>query len=210
MIDVLLLDDHQVVREGLRLILEHGDGMRVVAEASSVQEAKETQADPHVILADLNVKDMAGPQVVGELRTRFPDAGIVVVSISDSPGDVRLALSLGARGYVLKDAASTELITAIQAVAQGGSYLQPSLGALVIGTKQSDRLDTDLTAREIDVLALVALGHTNSEIAKQLSTSERTVESHRRRISQKLGTTTRAGLVRHALEIGLLDLYRKS
>lgn len=208
MIRTLILEDHALVREGLRLILGGADDVVIVAEAPTLADAVAVDEPVDVILTDLMLPDSAGPRVVGALRAAFPDAGIVVVSMVDAPGDVRLAMSLGARGYVLKEAAATEVLTALRAVAAGGSYVQPSLGAALAQARAPRGSAFKLTERETDVLALIALGHTNAEIADQLTTSERTIESHRRRISQKLGTTTRAGLVRHAMEMGLLDSYR--
>jgi two-component system response regulator NreC len=208
-VGVLLMDDHVVVREGLRALLERQDGIDVVAEAGSVSEAVGLEVDPDVIVADLVLPDERGAEVVRRLKERHPDAAILVLSMVDNPTDVQLCLAAGARGYLLKETASTELVDAVRKVAGGEDYLQPSLGAALARWRDTPgrthvRATDDLSQREREVLRLIALGHTNAEIATMLYVSVRTVENHRASVMRKLGLRTRAELVRHATEIGFV------
>jgi two-component system response regulator NreC len=208
-ISVLLMDDHVVVREGLRALLERQDDIDVVAEAGSVTEAVESDAHPDVVVADLVLPDDRGADVVRRLRERHPDAAILVLTMVDNPTDVQLCLAAGARGYLLKETASTELVDAVRRVAAGADYLQPSLGAALAKWREAPgrvhaRAIDELTPREREVLRLIALGHTNAEIATMLYVSVRTVENHRASVLRKLGLRTRAELVRHANEAGLV------
>jgi two-component system response regulator NreC len=208
-ISVLLMDDHVVVREGLRALLERQDDIDVVAEAGSVTEAVESDAHPDVVVADLVLPDDRGADVVRRLRERHPDAAILVLTMVDNPTDVQLCLAAGARGYLLKETASTELVDAVRRVAAGADYLQPSLGAALAKWREAPgrvhaRAIDELTPREREVLRLIALGHTNAEIATMLYVSVRTVENHRASVLRKLGLRTRAELVRHANDAGLV------
>lgn len=207
-IGVLLMDDHVVVREGLRALLERQDGIDVVAEAGSVGEALGLEVEPDVVVADLVLPDERGAEVVRRLKERHPDAAILVLTMVDNPTDVQLCLAAGARGYLLKETASTELVDAVRKVAGGEDYLQPSLGAALARWRDTPgrihaRAIDDLSQREREVLRLIALGHTNAEIATMLYVSVRTVENHRASVMRKLGLRTRAELVRHATEAGL-------
>jgi two-component system, NarL family, response regulator NreC len=208
-ISVLLMDDHVVVREGLRALLERQEDIDVLGEAGSVTEAVEADVDPEVIVADLVLPDERGAEVVRRLRERYPTAAILVLTMVDNPTDVQLCLAAGARGYLLKETASTELVDAVRKVAGGEDYLQPSLGAAIAKWHETPglvraRAVDDLTPREREVLRLIALGHTNAEIATMLYVSVRTVENHRAGVLRKLGLHTRAELVRHANEAGLV------
>jgi two-component system response regulator NreC len=208
-ISVLLMDDHVVVREGLRALLERQADIRVVAEAGSVSEALESDASPDVVVADLVLPDDRGADVVRRLHERHPDAAVLVLTMVDNPTDVQRCLAAGARGYVLKETASTELVDAVRTVAGGGDYLQPSLDAALAKWRETPgrvhaRDVDELTPRERDVLRLIALGHTNAEIASMLHVSIRTVENHRASVLRKLGLRTRADLVRQANEAGLV------
>lgn len=207
-IGVLLMDDHVVVREGLRALLERQDGIDVVAEAGSVGEALGLEVEPDVVVADLVLPDERGAEVVRRLKERHPDAAILVLTMVDNPTDVQLCLAAGARGYLLKETASTELVDAVRKVAGGEDYLQPSLGAALARWRDTPgrihaRAIDDLSQREREVLRLIALGHPNAEIATMLYVSVRTVENHRASVMRKLGLRTRAELVRHATEAGL-------
>lgn len=207
-IGVLLMDDHVVVREGLRALLERQDGIDVVAEAGSVGEALGLEVEPDVVVADLVLPDERGAEVVRRLKERHPDAAILVLTMVDNPTDVQLCLAAGARGYLLKETASTELVDAVRKVAGGEDYLQPSLGAALARWRDTPgrihaRAIDNLSQREREVLRLIALGHTNAEIATMLYVSVRTVENHRASVMRKLGLRTRAELVRHATEAGL-------
>ena len=204
-----MIDDHAVVREGLRLLFEREEDLEVVAEASSLADAVECEVEPEVVVADLVLGDRRGAEMVGALSERYPDAALLVLTMVGDPDEVEAALSAGANGYLLKEAAASELVDAVRRVAAGEAYLQPALGVSL--ARRSERRSrtgaaaTPLTPREQEVLRLIALGHTNSEIAGILTVSLRTVESHRANILAKLGVRTRAELVRHAVEAGLAD-----
>jgi two-component system response regulator NreC len=208
-IAVVLMDDHVVVREGLRALLERQDGMDVLGEAGSVGEAIGLDVQPDVVVADLILPDERGAEVVRRLKARHPEAAILVLTMVDNPTDVQMCLAAGASGYLLKETASTELVDAVRRVAAGADYLQPSLGAALAkwqetpGRLRARGID-DLSEREREVLRLIALGHTNAEIAAMLFVSLRTVENHRASVMRKLGLRTRAELVRQASEAGFV------
>ena len=208
-IQVLLMDDHVVVREGLRALLERQDDIDVMAEASSVAEAVALDVEPDVVVADLMLPDERGVEVVRRLKERYQKAAILVLTMVDNPTDVQQCLAAGARGYLLKETAGSELVDAVRKVAGGEDYVQPSLGAALAKWKESPgrvraRAVDDLTPREREVLRLIALGHTNTEIATMLYVSVRTVENHRAGVMRKLGLRSRAELVRHAAGAGLI------
>jgi two-component system response regulator NreC len=201
-IQIVLADDHRVVRSGLRLLLQAEEDMRVIGEAGDVPGAQRLveARRPDVLVLDLN---MPGPSSLEAVPGFAAQTAVVVLTMQDDPAFAREALQAGARGYVLKESADTELVSAIRAAADGRTYLNPELGArLVAAPSAAD----GLTDREVEVLRLIALGHTNSEIAGQLFLSVRTVESHRSAIHRKLNLETRADLVRHAIERGLLQI----
>ena len=207
-VTLVLADDHAVVRSGLRLLLEAEPGHEVVAEAATADDAlRYVKAHrPSVLVLDLNMPGRSSLEVIPEIREAVPQTGVVVLTMQEDPAFAREALQAGARGYVLKHAAGTELVQAIRAAAGGGTWLNPDLGARMAATPDgpSGAL-AELSDREIEVLRLIALGHTNNEIADQLYLSVRTVETHRARIQQKLGVSTRAELVRYALDHDLID-----
>lgn len=207
-IRVLLMDDHNIVREGLRMLLERQPDIRVVAEVGSVAEALASEAEPDVVVADLVLPDERGAEVVRRLRERFGRSAILVLSMIDNPADVQLCLTSGAKGYLMKEAAGDELVDAVRAVASGHEYLQPALGAALVRwreapTRARGGVAADLSEREREVLRLIALGHTNAEIARLLFLSVRTVENHRASLMRKLGARSRAELVRQASRLGL-------
>jgi two-component system response regulator NreC len=205
-VKVVLADDHGVVREGLRSLLDAQPNMRVVAEAADVDSAvRLTRAHrPRILVLDLNMPGGDTLEAIPAILESSPDTRIVVLTMQDEPAIAQASIQAGASGYVVKDAAGDELIQAVQLVLRGETYLHPQLGAR-IAAQGSEPGQTDaLTDREREVLKLVALGHTNSEIASQLFLSVRTVESHRAHIQQKLGLSTRAELVAYALDTGLI------
>jgi DNA-binding NarL/FixJ family response regulator len=206
-ISVLIVDDHAVVREGLRLMLEKQDDMEAVGEAGSVDEAvaEARRLRPDLVLLDLTMPGKPGLQAMPGLLREDPDLKVLILSMEDDPRYVREAFAAGARGYLLKEAVANEVVGAIREVAGGGRYVHPELGARLIDTEPSregPRADP-LSDREREVLTLLALGHTNHEIAKQLFISVRTAEAHRAHIMKKLGLATRAELVRYAIANGL-------
>ena len=203
-IRIVLADDHRVVRRGLRLLLDGQPDFEVVAEAGDVESAQRYVRGhhPEVLVLDLNMPGGSSLKAIPRIRTEAPDTQIVVLTMQDEPEFAREALAGGAIGYVLKDAADTELVEAVRRAAVGEGYLNPSLGARVAAQPKGP--PDDLSPRELEVLRLIALGHTNAEIAEQLYLSVRTVETHRSHIQQKLRLSTRAELVGYALERGLI------
>jgi two-component system response regulator NreC len=207
-IRLLLADDHAVVRSGLRMLLDAEDDLEVVAEAGDMEAVKRYVRGhkPDVLVLDLNMPGEPSLPAIPGLREELPDTQIVVLTMQKDPAFAREALRSGAVGYVLKEAADDELVQAVRLAADGKTYLNPQLGARVAAAPpESTGPPDDLTDREVDVLRLIALGHTNAEIGKQLYLSVRTVESHRAHIQQKLRRTSRAELVRYALDHGLVD-----
>lgn len=210
MIRVLIVDDHAVVRSGLRLLLDAEEDIEVVAEAGTVREAvlEARSAKPDVILMDVVMPGKSGIEGVADVLKEAPKAKVLVLSMQDDPRYVREAFAVGATGYVLKEAADSELVAAVREVAGGGRYVHPALGARLAVAEADERARAEadpLSEREREVMRLLALGHTNQEIAKMLYISVRTAETHRAHIMQKLRLSTRAELVRHALAHGLLE-----
>ena len=208
-IRVILADDHRMVRTGLGLLLEAEQCIEVVAESGDVDGALRAVLGhrPDVLVLDLN---MPGTQTALEalplVRERSPRTATVVLTMQEDPEYARRALRAGAMGYVLKEAADAELVEAVRCAADDRPYLNPSLGArLAAMPEQPTGPPDNLSERELEVLRLLALGHTNAEIGLQLFLSVRTVETHRAHIQKKLGRVTRAELVRYALDHGLLD-----
>jgi two-component system response regulator NreC len=208
-IRIMLVDDHAVLRSGLRLLLEREEGLEPVGEAATAEDAIRAlpRLRPDVVVLDIEMPGMGGLEGAARIRERAPDARILFLSMHDQARDVRQAFDAGADGYLLKTAADEDLVRAVRAVAGGERYVHPSLGAVLAAPPSAGPLG-ELTAREREVLRLLALGHTNQEIAESLIVSVRTVESHRAHVMTKLRVTTRAGLVRAALDAGLLDEER--
>lgn len=204
-VSVLLVEEFTLVREGVRALIEREPDMHVCGEAASLDEATHGVWEPAVIAHGLHLRDAWGPEIVTKLRDRYPRTPLLVLTRFDSPTYVHLALRAGARGYLLKDSASSELVEAIRLLARDQSYVQPSLGAVLVRWDAMPRRQGPdsffaLTRREQEVLELIALGHTNVEVAAALGVALRTVESHRSRISRKLGLSTRAEFVQFVAE----------
>ena len=209
-IHVLIVDDHTLVRSGLRLLLEAEPDVTVDDEAGDAEQAIRLARlhKPDVILLDVVMPGRSGLDAVPEILEAAPKAKILVLSMQDDPSYVRQAFSAGATGYLLKEAADDELVQAVREVAGGGRYVHPALGARLAAAEAEARARAEadpLSEREREVLRLLALGHTNQEIAKLLFISVRTAETHRAHVMQKLRLSTRAELVRHALQQGLLE-----
>jgi two-component system response regulator NreC len=204
-ITVVLADDHAVVRSALRMLLEDEADMEVVAEAGDAEAATRYVRGhrPTVLILDINMPGGSGLAAIPTIRSESPETQIVMLTMQGETASAREALQAGVLGYISKDAASEELVTAVRMAAQGRTYLQPELGARLAAEPDTVSPD-DLSDREIEVLRLIALGHTNNEIAERLYLSVRTVESHRAHIQQKLRLTSRAELVRYALDRGLI------
>jgi two-component system response regulator NreC len=206
---VLVVDDHAVVRSGIRSLLAAEDDFEVVGEAANARDAifEARALKPDVILLDVVMPGESGIEALPKLKKVAPEAKVLVLSMQDDPRYVREAFAQGANGYVLKEAVDSEVVGAVREIAAGGDYVHPALGARMVAADAQARAAAEadpLSDREREVLRLLALGHTNQEIAKQLYISVRTAETHRAHIMQKLGLSTRAGLVRHAIAHGLL------
>jgi len=207
LIRIVIADDHAVVRSGLRMVLDAEEGIEVVAEAGDVETAMRAVRGHHpdVLVLDLNMPGEPSLEAIPRIVEQTPETAIVVLTMQQDPAFAREALRSGARGYVLKEAADAELVQAVRMAVEGRTYLNPELGARMAAEPPPSGPPDDLTERELEVLRLIALGHTNSEIASQLYLSVRTVESHRAHIQQKVRRSTRAELVRYALDHGLID-----
>jgi two-component system response regulator NreC len=205
-IRIVLADDHVVVRSGLKLLLESESDLEVVAEAGDIEGAQRYVRGhrPAVLVLDLNMPGGSSLEAIPGIREHSPETQIVVLTMQQEPAFARHALSAGAIGYVLKEAADDELVEAVRRAARSESYLNPRLGARLASEPAPGPPD-DLSEREVDVLRLIALGHTNAEIAEKLFLSVRTVETHRAHIQQKLNLSSRAELVAYALKRGLIN-----
>jgi two-component system, NarL family, response regulator NreC len=207
---VLIVDDHAVFRAGLKLLIDAEDDLEAVGEAGTARDAvfQARALKPDIVLMDVVMPDQSGLDVVPTLLHERPETKVLVLSMQDDPQYVRQAFANGASGYILKEAADTEVVAAIREVASGSNYVHPAVGARLIAaeTEEAKRAEADpLSDREREVLRLLALGHTNQEISAQLFISVRTAETHRAHIMQKLRLSSRAELVRYALDQGVLE-----
>src|ERR687891_793569 len=204
LIRIVLADDHAVVRSALRMLLDAEPGMEVVAEAGDLDGAIRYVRGhrPQVLILDLNMPGRASLDAIPDIAEASPETRIVVLTMQSEPAFAREAMQAGVLGYILKEAADTELVKAVRLAADGQTYLQPDLGARLAAEPAGP--PDDLSGRELEILRLIALGHTNAEIAEKLVISVRTVESHRAHIQQKLRVSKRSELVRYALERGML------
>jgi DNA-binding NarL/FixJ family response regulator len=211
MLHILIADDHGIVRSGIRMLIDRQEGMRVVAEAEdglqAVDLAQSTR--PDVAILDVSMPRMTGLQAAREIALRVPDTSVLLLSMHDDERYFFDAVDVGASGYVLKRAADTDLIDAIQAVARGEQFVSPDTERSVIKEwlegSRDERLADPLTPRELDVVKLIAEAHTNKQIAEALHVSEKTVESHRANVLSKLGMRDRVELVRYAIRRGLVE-----
>jgi two-component system, NarL family, response regulator NreC len=203
---IVIADDHSVVRRGLRQLLEAEGGLEVVAEAEDVESARRYARGhkPDVLVLDLNMPGGSTLEAIPAIREESPNTKIVILTMQNEPAYAREALSAGVLGYVLKEAADTELVEAVRRAAAGDTYLNPRLGARVAAEPPAG-LPDGLSEREVEVLRMIALGHTNAEIAKALFLSVRTVETHRAHIQQKLRLGSRSELVRYALQHRIVE-----
>jgi two-component system, NarL family, response regulator NreC len=209
LIRIVLIDDHAVVRSGLSLLLDAEEDLEVVGEGGSAKDAvfRARALKPDVMLLDVVMPGESGIDVLPKVLKESPETRVLVLSMQDDPSYVREAFAAGASGYVLKEAVDEEVVAAVREIANGGRYVHPTLGARMVAAEAQEREAAEadpLSEREREVLRLLALGHTNQEIAQNLYISVRTAESHRAHIMQKLRLTTRAELVRYALTHGLL------
>jgi two-component system response regulator NreC len=205
-IHVILVDSRAVVREGLASVIDQQSDLVVVAQAATLREAGRLDVRPHVIVTDIDLPDAKNGDVISALRGYFADSSILVFTPIAHPTDVQSVLAAGAAGYLLETAATSDLLTGIRAVADGRTYLQPSLGVELARWHRPRETTLGLSPREEQVLQFIALGHTNVEVARLCNVSLRTIESHRAHIHRKLGLRTRAELVQFARETGLVEL----
>jgi two-component system response regulator NreC len=207
-ITVVLADDHEIVRNGIRMVLEAQPEIEVVAEAGDAETAARYALGhkPTVLVLDLS---MPGPvsslEAIPKVLESSPGTSIVVLTMQDEPAFARKALQSGAKGYVIKHSAASELVTAIHQVVAGDTYINPSLGARLAAEPEPEGAPDELTPREVEVLGLIALGYMNPEIAEQLVLSVRTIETHRANIQRKTGLSTRAELIAYAIEHKLVE-----
>ena len=208
MIGVLIVDDHAVVRAGLRYLIDAEPDLETVGQAGTVAEAlaQSEGLAPDVILLDIVMPDQNGVAGIPSLADAYPHARILVLTMEDNAGFVRAALAAGADGYVLKESVDTEVVRAIREVAGGNRYVQPELAARILVPTGAPGRGGPLSAREREVLTLIARGHTNPQIAERLVISVRTAEAHRASIIKKLDASSRAELVEYAIREGLLDI----
>jgi len=206
-IKIFMADDHPVVRAGIRGMLETEPDFEVVAEAENGQGAIEqvSKLKPDVVLMDLRMPEMDGVEAISKIKESHPDIHILVLTTYDTDADIVRAVEAGATGYLLKDAPRDELFRAVRATAKGETVLAPPVAARLMG-KVRDKGDTALTAREIDVLMLVARGASNQDVGEKLHVSTATVKSHLLQIYQKLGVSDRTAAVTTAIERGIIRL----
>ncbi len=204
-IHVLLAEEHALMRHSLRLLLDDEAGIVVIAEAHDLRAVtRHVRADdPHVLVLDLNMPDGSSIEAIGRLREQAPDTQIVVMTMNENPVFAQRAFAAGAVGFVGKDLADSELPQAVRAAARGEEFVSPRVAARLEVLHRS-LTDDVLSPREVEVLRLIALGHTSVEMARKLRLSPRTVETHRANLQRKLGLATRAELVRYSLRRGLL------
>ncbi|MBI5034106.1 MAG: response regulator transcription factor [Chloroflexi bacterium] len=211
-IRILLVDDHAVVRRGLRALLDAESEFQVVGEAADGDHILQlTQSlQPDVILMDVNMRRLNGIEATRQVVAKFPKTRVLILTLHEDVGFLREAMEAGAAGYILKSAIELEIIKAIHTVVSGDPYVDSAMAAVILKSLTApkdaeDRSLDDLSKREIDILRLIAHGHTNREIAAELHISVRTVEGHRASILSKLNLSTPIQIVRYAMKHGLLD-----
>jgi DNA-binding NarL/FixJ family response regulator len=209
---IVLVDDHQVLREGLRVLLEGEADLTVVGEAANAADALTVleETHPDLIIIDLGLPDVSGLKLIEEIRARNAQVDLIVLSMHTKPEFVSRAMELGVNGYVPKSSAHTSLFDAIRVVRNGDSYLHPKAATALVASMtgaSTDQQLTQLSEREIGVVRLVAMGFTNREIGEKLLISPKTVDTYRQRAMDKLGLERRADMVRFAVQAGLLEEY---
>jgi DNA-binding NarL/FixJ family response regulator len=208
-IRVLLVDDHAVLRAGVRMLINAQSDMEVCGEAASAVEAitRTEETQPDVVTLDLSMPGGSGLKMIEKLRLAGPKSRILVLTMHDDPAYLRAALAAGCTGYVVKTAADAELLTAIRAVHRGRTFVDMALteGGLLAAPTKPGPAGSTLSEREREVFQLLVQGHTNQAIADKLNLSVKTVETYRARIGDKLGLKSRADMVRYAMETGMLD-----
>ena len=213
---VLIVDDHALFREGIRLILQNQGNVEIVGEAADGEEAIKAARTlkPDVVLMDITMRGMDGLQATRQIKADCPEAQVLMLTMHESDDYFFHSLNAGAAGYVLKEAASADLVAAIQSVAQGQVFLYPSVARKLvtdylsrIGAPEAGDKSQRLTAREGEILLLIGEGRSDKEIARQLGISSHTVQSHRWNIMEKLDLHNRAGLIKYAIRRGLISIH---
>jgi two-component system, NarL family, response regulator NreC len=217
---IIIADDHVLVRDGLRLVIEAEPDLEVMGEASSAAEAVQRVAEgrPDVLLLDITMPGGGGIGALDEIRRASPSTRVLMLTMHEDPEYLRVALLAGAAGFILKNAAGNELLAAIRTVQQGRTYVDPTLGGMALrsaltppdGASEAETSLGRLSPREAEVLRQLALGYTNKEIAARLTVSVKSVETYRARVFEKLGLTSRAEIVRYALEFGVITSDKAS
>ena len=204
---ILIAEDHQTVREGIKLLVNSQPDMEVIGEASNGEAAlaEAARLQPDLVLMDISMPEMNGLLATKRLRSKMPDVKILTLTRHTDDGYLKQVIGAGANGYVLKQSAPNELVTAIRSVAAGNSYVDPSLTRKVMGgyASRSESLrgenNADLSDRESEVLRLIALGYSNKEIGERLELSVKTIEAHKANAMRKLGISSRIDIVRYAI-----------
>jgi two-component system response regulator NreC len=207
-VTVVLADDHELVRDGIRMVLEAEADIEVVAQAADAETAARYVLGhkPTILVLDLSMPGRPSLELMPQMIESSPSTSVIVVTMQNEPAFARQALQAGAKGFVIKQSAADELIAAVRAVLAGQTYINPNLGARMAAEPDThDGPPDDLTPREVEVLGLLALGYMNPEIADQLVLSVRTVETHRANIQRKTGISTRAELIAYAIENDLVE-----
>lgn len=212
---ILLAEDHAIVREGIASLLRQNENFQIIAEAEDGRSALQLAGEvkPDIILMDLSMPNINGTEAIKEIKQRYPEIHVIVLTIHNTEEYIRATLRAGANGYVLKDDTSEELLSAIHSVAAGKTYLTPSICGNVIvdflkggGDNQKTFSWEHLSHREREVLKLVAEGERNRDIAEYLSLSEKTVEKHRSNLMKKLGLHSAAQITAYAIRNGLINI----
>ena len=211
MINILIADDHAIVRTGLRALLRSEAGLQLVGEATGGYEAIELvgKTHPDILILDLSMPDLDGIAVTRQLKPQYPDLRILILTVHEDEAMLREAIRAGASGYIVKHAAEAELIAAIKTIRRGDLYVDPAMLRVLLVESPKPRTEQPaspdpLTPRETDVLKLIVQGYTNRQVGEELGISVRTVEGHRANLLEKLGLRTRVELVRYARDRGLI------
>jgi len=218
MIKILLVEDHMVVRNGIKLLLESQDDFEVVGEASNGREALNflyTHTSPDIVLTDISMEEMDGMELLQQLKEAYPDVKVVILSMLNQINYVIEAFEYGLAGYLVKNVGYNELLFALKHIATGGRYMSEEISRLLLEQVRSGQtyiqsstvlqMDFDISERELEVLKLIAEGYTNIEIADKIFLSKRTVEGHRQNLIEKAGVKNTAHLVKFAFEHGILN-----
>jgi len=213
-ISIFIVDDHKVFRQGITSLIDYEEDIEVIGTAGSIQEFMETilNYEPDIILMDITLKDGEGPEATKWILDKKPDCKVLIFSMHQEDKYVKKVLASGARGYLLKDAGTKEMLKAIRTVYEGETfYSQPIMQSIVSQlmdnkTPKKNLVGKNLTKRELEILKLIAEEKSNKEIANSLFISTRTVDAHRRNLLEKLQAKNTASLVKHAIRLGLIEL----